>query len=745
MVGFLRRYRLQLLIICGIVIIVFLPYLLNIRLFLFNADQQLQYNYFYKEWMRLIKVFIHTGSFPFYSFNTFLGSNFFSSKFYYVTGDIFFPIMLIFSKFIQNIDFNLEIMSVFYVILSGFSFYLFLYKFGFRNKWLMLISSMLYSFSGIASNYVGQYMFHRFYSLLPLLFASVEQYRLKKSLSPFAFIVFILILNSYYFMFPTCIYLVIYFIFTYFYHEEDVNITIVLKKSIPLIGSFLIGLVLSSILAIPGLLFLKDNTRIGQLAFQFVYDFRVYLGYIFSFITSPLTLFSKYDYLFHVGHNGHLTWYSIYIGTAATAFLFSLFFIKNNLKITYVKRLVIFINVLALVPFFSSIMHGFSEPSFRWVFLIVFTHILSFTIIFDNFDIFRNEIVKGGILYVCIFLVISLISFLTNTIKIFENPIHLGYALVSFTLFIIFIGLIKMGYKRLIMILLMFEIIITFSARLWVLSETYYCYEPSLNEQAIKYFDDLDEELFYRIYVDPSELLPTSTMNLNQSINMNYYSTVTYDSTYEYILKDFLEYNKINWHIVNINNMDVLRMLGIKYYYVSDISKLPSGFEWEYKYNINHYQVFELKNHRSIGFTYSQFKSNNTIDANEGLDWINQLIVEDSLYQVIKNMKYVSSTDFVVSEFSDNRIVGSIDLEQEQMLFMSIPYNSGWKVMVNNQFVETYKVQGGFIGIRLNSGYHEIVMQFTPPGFKVGAMLSIIGFILLFILLILDIKKRNLS
>jgi len=745
MVDFVRKFKLQLLIICGITLFIFLPYLANTRLFLFNADQQLQYNYFYKEWMRLLKVFIHTGSYPFYSFNTFLGSNFYASKFYYVTGDIFFPIMLVFSKFIQNIDLNLEIMSVFYVILSGFSFYLFLYKFGFRNKWFMLISSLLYSFSGIASNFVGQYMFHRFYSLLPLLFAIVEQYRLKKSLSPFVFIVFILILNSYYFMFPTCIYLVIYFIFTYFYHEDDLNITRVLKQSIPLIGSFIIGLVLSSIFTIPGLLFLNDNTRIGQLSFQFVYDFRVYLGYIFSFITSPLTLFSKYDYLFHVGYNGHLTWYSIYIGTASTAFLFSLFFIKNNRKINYVKRLVLFINLLALIPFFSSIMHGFSEPSFRWVFLIVFTHILSFAIILDNFEKFRNEIVKGGVLYICIFLIISIISFLTKTIEIIENPIHLGYALVSFTLFIIYISLIKMGYKRLILILLMFEIILTFSARLWVLSETYYYYEPTLNEQAIKYFDELDDDLFYRIYVDPKELLPSSTMNLNQSINMNYFATSTYDSTYEYILKDFLELNQINWHIIDVNNMDVLRMLGVKYYYVTDISKLPSGFEWEYKYNINHYQVYELKNHRSLGFTYNKFVHKENIDSSGPIDWNNQLIVDDELYNMIQNVKQSDSVEMVVNEFSNNRIEGSIELDQEQILFISIPYSPGWKVMVNDEVVRTYNVQGGFIGIRLNPGYHKIVLQFIPPGFKIGVILSAFGFILLVILIVYDFKKRNFS
>jgi len=52
-----------------------------------------------------------------------------------------------------------------------------------------------------------------------------------------------------------------------------------------------------------------------------------------------------------------------------------------------------------------------------------------------------------------------------------------------------------------------------------------------------------------------------------------------------------------------------------------------------------------------------------------------------------------------------------------------------------------HKVNGGFIGIMIDEGYHSISMNFIPKYFKISLVFSIIGFIL-FILNIIK-EKRN--
>lgn len=740
MIDFLKKNKIQLLILFGFSVCLFIPYILNLRIFIFNADQQLQYNYFYEEWMRMLKEFIKTGTYPFYSFNTFLGSNFYASKLYYLTGDIFFPIMILLSKFISDIQFNLELFTVFYVFLSSVAFYIFLYSFEIENKWYRLIGAILYSFCGIASNYVGQYMFHRFYCMLPFLFASIEYYRKTHKTFVFVFFVFVLMLSSYYFMFPTSLFLFAYCLFTIFYHSNDkVMLKSVINFALPLIAAYLIGLALSAFLTFPGVLFVKDNSRLGANVIETIFEYRVYLGYIVSFITAPLTLFSQYDYLFSVGFNGHLTWYSIYAGSGIVPFIFATLFIRNNRRITSLKVLLLLVNIFALIPLLSSLMHGLSEPSFRWMFLVTFLHILSFIIILKDKDMYKKEILKGAILYIVILCLVLGYGYIFKEFTFAQNPIHFNLILGSFILFLAYIYFIRFNKINFILIVLVFEIVITFSARLWILSETYYDYTPSLDKTAIKYFDDIDEDLFYRIYVNPDGLLPTSTMNLNQSINMDYYSTSTYDSTYEYNLKEFLQLNNINWHIIKLDNPDVLRMLGIKYYYVTDKSELPKEFNWSYEYNINHYEVYKMKEYRPLGFTYNQFI--NETDANlDILDWNTKLIVPNDLYRLLDKNQKIKSSDFKVLEFGRNRIYGNIELDSNQVLFFSIPYSSGWRVTVDNVKVETYKVQGGFLGVALEEGYHDVTLQFTPPGFKIGVIVTGIGVLIYLLLLIKEFK-----
>lgn len=736
---FIIRYKYQLILMFIVSIVIFLPYLLNFRIFIFNADQQLSYNYFYKEWMRLIKNFINTGSFPFYSFNTFLGSNFFASKLFYVTGDTFFPLMVILSKFISNIEFNLEIMTVVYVFISMLSFFIFLYSFGFRNKLLMFVGSLIYSLGGVGSNYVGQYMFHRFFCLLPFLFACVEYYRLKNKLSYFTLIVLLLILNNYYFMFPTSIFLIFYFFFTYYYHNGKLKIINVLKESIPLIFAYLIGVLLSCFVIYPGVLFLIENDRVGQFSTLILYEFRVYLGYFYSLLSSPLTLFSKYDYLFHVGYNGHLTWYSIYTGAAIIPFIFSILFIKGNHKINSLKYFIILVNVFALVPFLSSIMHGFSEASFRWIFLITFLNVLAFLIIIEDFELYKNQIIKGGLFYILLFIILTLISILLDVIDIKSNPIHLSISIISLFLLLLYITLIMRNSLRVMLLILIVEVLFTFSLRLYILSDTFYYYVPSLDENAISYFNDIDDDYFYRIYVNPDELLPTSTMNLNQSNNMNYFSTVTYDSTYEYSLSRFLKMNNIDWHIIKIDDIHVHRMLGVKYYYVMEEKDLPIEYNWEYKYNVNHYMVFQMENYRSIGFTYNYYINSDDIGIEYKPNWNNTLIIPPELYMQLDLNIHESSSNLEILEISNNRLVGEIEVNEQQVLFISIPYNEGWEIKDNGVVVDKYNVQGGFIGVKLEKGKHYIEMQFTPPGFKWGVLMTLFGCVLFLIIIANDV------
>lgn len=81
-----------------------------------------------------------------------------------------------------------------------------------------------------------------------------------------------------------------------------------------------------------------------------------------------------------------------------------------------------------------------------------------------------------------------------------------------------------------------------------------------------------------------------------------------------------------------------------------------------------------------------------------------------------------------------NRINGTIDTDSKKVLFLSIPYSSGWKAYVNGEKAKIYRADYGFMALELNQGTNEISLKYTTPGILPGFICSIIS-IIIFILL----------
>lgn len=742
----LVKYKIPLfllLISVSFIFIAFYPYITNNRPFLFSADQQLQYNYFYQEWDRMIDLFLETNIMPFYSFNTFLGNNFFASKAYYVTGDIFFCLVRLF----DSIEFGLMIETFLLIIISSLTFSYFLKCFGIKKRNIIVWASLLYAFSGIAELYVGQYMFHRFFCFLPLLLAGVEKFRSRKNLSLFCVSTFILFLSNYYFMFSTSLFLIIYYFFTMLYHSDsEIKIKYILRSAIPLIVSYFVGFMMSCILIFPAILYVLGNDRIGNSdSIQLMFDLKVYIGLFFSYLAYPFNVYTGIPNMFVSGQNGHLTWYSLTTSIAIIPPLFSIFVSKDK-KARILRCFYSLLLVFLLIPGLNSIMHGFSEPSFRWIFLIVLTNLLIFSIVMEN-DLLRKNIVQGGYVYLFIFSIFFILGFIIKVIDLKTYSIYLISLVLFMLLFFFYNYLYKKNKITIVMIISCVEILSLYTISLQILNKNYYEFVPSLNKDYIHYNDSLDVDKFYRMYVNPKNLLPTSDLNLNQSINMGYKSTFTYDSMIEPNLKLFLKLNNFDWHIVSLENPEVLRMLGVKYYYVVDESELPKGYQFKYATNVNHFKVYEMIDYRPIGFTYNKFiRKNECLERNCKFNWNEQLIVDDDLMEKIGNNDLQGDTNFnLIEYFNDNSLYGSINLTKPAVVFFSIPYNKGWQIYDNNEYIQYYNVQGGFIGVYLEPGDHYINFIYKPPGLKIGIILSASGVVLFFCLIINDIRvwKRD--
>lgn len=68
-----------------------------------------------------------------------------------------------------------------------------------------------------------------------------------------------------------------------------------------------------------------------------------------------------------------------------------------------------------------------------------------------------------------------------------------------------------------------------------------------------------------------------------------------------------------------------------------------------------------------------------------------------------------------------------IELKEDSLLFLSLPYTKGFKIYVDNELVDYYPLLDGFIGIDLESGKHQIIVKYITPYFTSGLVLSFLG------------------
>lgn len=85
--------------------------------------------------------------------------------------------------------------------------------------------------------------------------------------------------------------------------------------------------------------------------------------------------------------------------------------------------------------------------------------------------------------------------------------------------------------------------------------------------------------------------------------------------------------------------------------------------------------------------------------------------------------------------YENNNLNISYNSDNEDILFIPVPYLKGMSAIQNGHSTEIIKVFDNFIGIRLKNGENNIKISYTTPGLKISILLSILGIIgtLLFI------------
>jgi uncharacterized membrane protein YfhO len=104
-------------------------------------------------------------------------------------------------------------------------------------------------------------------------------------------------------------------------------------------------------------------------------------------------------------------------------------------------------------------------------------------------------------------------------------------------------------------------------------------------------------------------------------------------------------------------------------------------------------------------------------------------------------MSIIRKNSMTVENFTDTSIHGRVEAANDGLMVMSIPFDKGWHVKVDNVKVELQAVDDSLLSFELLKGSHNIEMWFFPEKLFMGLMITLVSAL---ILILLFVKKSGI-
>lgn len=182
------------------------------------------------------------------------------------------------------------------------------------------------------------------------------------------------------------------------------------------------------------------------------------------------------------------------------------------------------------------------------------------------------------------------------------------------------------------------------------------------------------------------------------------------------------------------------------------------AYVWKSMYDkmksLNGIEIYKNRYPLGFGILMDQIATKSTFnklsDKNQKqFSLYNYAIIDEEYLDAVKNIRI--SNDIMVSGFFNSALIqskydkvlqidrfeqesfsGKIKVESPSVLVFSMPFDPGWHASINGKKAELIPVDFGLTGLPLESGDHQITMDFKPPYFIQGWILFFFGLVLIY-------------
>ena len=188
---------------------------------------------------------------------------------------------------------------------------------------------------------------------------------------------------------------------------------------------------------------------------------------------------------------------------------------------------------------------------------------------------------------------------------------------------------------------------------------------------------------------------------------------------------------------------------------ITEVSKpetLANLYGFEYVDTQNGFNIYENKYYVPMGFTYDYYCLDSDIQKASEVDKTSMLMKalvltpeQAAKYNNILSYYSFKGTDYSTDQYYQNCLDrranscssfsydsygfnAKIDLDKDNLVFFSVPYDDGWSAKVNGQDVEIEKVDYGFMAVLCPAGSNDIQFTYETKGLFWGKVITAVGF-----------------
>ena len=750
-------------------IAIFKNFIFDGHLYLYQDIGNDTINSYYPYYLRFIRA-IQSNNLGFWFNDLGLGNNILSMGILFT--DPFSVILLPFGT--TYLVEGLLVKAIVSILCAGILFYVYEGNFNLSEK-VKVIGAILYAFNGYMILWGQHYHFATIIVLIPLLMHAYERMLKKEKGLLLVISIFLISFYSIYFLFMASIFLFLYAVARYIDCGEK-NLKAFLNHFLKSLLCYFIGFGLSAVILLPSLWVMLSSPRLHNESMNMsLFNFNSLQYYI----TTVLRLFSinavgAGDHYF--GFKNYYEAPTLYSGILPLLMIPFFFKAVSKRKAKIYLGLVILFLVFLTFPFFSAMFNAFMAVAYRWTFMINFLLIIAAVKGLDYYEenpsiktVFGAAMVIGivtsiGILLGYIFLPDIKQNIRLSFIFLARSTFFLLSYLVVFSLYEVknikkfsklSSNLAKFGLIAVLVCELMLSSYMAVFRNRNVVKTVNFKDRIGYNDytnEAIKYIKSIDDGI-YRIEKN------YSSQFFNANLVQNYYGLKAYNSLNNNSTLEFLEKMEVPFYInqsyikdfANRHNLE--QLVGTKYYLMRGKQDPPANYTFLNKFN--DVSVYKNDYYLPLGFTYDEYirESDFLTLTKENKDKIifKALVVDDNNTEIktkeiqkeemkkddyFNNISERQKEEFCITVFKNGNIKGDIETgETERTLFISIPYDRGWKAKIDGNPASVMKANLGFIAVNLEKGKHTIELNYVQPYLYQGIAVSIASLLIIIILL----------